>query len=296
MDNIIRGGKVARGCDLCLRGAKSVIFITGLCPLKCFYCPVSRDRFGRDVMYVNDVPVQGIEDIVREVDAAGSVGAAITGGDPSVVAERVAEVARALKDAFGRDFHIHMYTHALNLSQKAAEVLAASSVDEVRVHAVSTAQVMGREGGLRALKAAGKAVGLEVPAVPGLERHIVDVMVHLHGMGLIDFVNLNELDASEGNLGPLRALGLSIDGAYVRESLHAAERMMRMAWDAGVRVPMHFCRSKVKDLAQIGARLFRQAMLNAAPYEDVLADGSRRDRRGNRIVIKYGARELSFDS
>ncbi len=296
MDNIIRGGKVARGCDLCLRGAKSVIFITGLCPLKCFYCPVNRERFGRDVMYVNDVPVRGVADVVREVHAAGSVGAAITGGDPSVVPGRVAEVAAALKDAFGRDFHIHMYTHVLNLSQKSALTLAGAPIDEVRVHAVAPAQVKGRERHIETLRASGKSVGLEAPAVPGLERHIADVIVHLHGMGLIDFVNLNELDASESNLDQLRRLGYTIDGTYVRESAAAAERIMRLAWDAGARVPIHFCRSKVKDWAQIGARLFRQAMLNAAPHEEVLADGSRWDRHSGRIVVKYGDRELSYDT
>lgn len=42
------------GCKLCLMGLKSILFITGLCNVKCFYCPVSRERIGRDVIYIND--------------------------------------------------------------------------------------------------------------------------------------------------------------------------------------------------------------------------------------------------
>ncbi|MCC6019997.1 MAG: hypothetical protein LM577_01310 [Thermoproteaceae archaeon] len=42
-----------RGCELCLLGAKSFVFITGPCLLGCFYCPMGADRLGRDVIYVN---------------------------------------------------------------------------------------------------------------------------------------------------------------------------------------------------------------------------------------------------
>ncbi|MFP3348773.1 MAG: radical SAM protein, partial [Thermoproteus sp.] len=38
----IHSGPLAKGCDMCLVGAKAVIFITGLCRYRCFYCPVDR--------------------------------------------------------------------------------------------------------------------------------------------------------------------------------------------------------------------------------------------------------------
>jgi Uncharacterized conserved protein related to pyruvate formate-lyase activating enzyme len=106
----IHSGPLAKGCDMCLVGAKAVIFITGLCRYRCFYCPVDRERFGRDVIYVNDVRADTVGDVVREVAASGAAGVAITGGDPLEVPERVVEVSSALKREFGRGFHIHLYT------------------------------------------------------------------------------------------------------------------------------------------------------------------------------------------
>nr|WP_245521950.1 radical SAM protein [Pyrobaculum neutrophilum] len=265
--NVVYRGAMAKGCELCLLGAKSVIFITGLCPLSCPYCPVSAERFGKDVMYVNDMPVSRLEDIPRVVAEYASEGAAITGGDPSVVAERVKTVADLLKREFGEGFHIHMYTHVLNLDGRRAGLIASSRVDEVRIHATSISQVRGREKYVKALAASGKTVGAEVPALPGLERQIAEAVNAL--APYISFVNINELDISETNRERLRAMGYKAEGLNVAGSLEAARKIAEM-----VTVPAHICTGRSKDLIQMGTRLFRHAMATAAPAEHVQDDGT----------------------
>ena len=79
-----------------MAGAKSVLFVTGVCRDSCFYCPVSRDRRGRDVVYVNEVPVGSLKDVVEEVAASMSEGVGITGGDPLLALERVVEYVKLL--------------------------------------------------------------------------------------------------------------------------------------------------------------------------------------------------------
>jgi len=296
--NVTFRGRVAQGCELCLLGAKSVIFITGLCPLSCPYCPVSAERFGRDVIYVNDVPVHRVEDIPQIVAEYASDGAAITGGDPSVVPERVKAVADILKREFGDGFHIHMYTHILNLNSRRTGIIAASRVDEVRIHVTSREQARGKEKYVKALAASGKAIGVEVPALPGFEHQIAEAINHL--APYISFVNINELDVSEANRRRLKALGYKAEGLNVPGSLQAARKIAEL-----VTVPVHICTGRTKDMAQVGTRLFRHAMATARPNEYVQDDGTIvYDEEGNhprslrakkiRVKLTTGGRTLEI--
>ncbi len=276
-------------------GVKSVLFITGLCPLNCFYCPVDRDRFGRDVMFINDRPVNKFpDDIIDELDRAGSNGLAITGGDPIMVVDRVVEVVKVLKDNYGPNFHIHMYTHALNLSEGSVRKLAKSGIDEVRVHAISPGQLAGKLGLLRILREAGIELGLEVPALPRFEDGIIKAAEVLIVNGLISFVNLNELDVSPANIGNLVRMGYepgpdgNVIGSAEAGVKIASEIRRRWPW-----VSVNVCTTRYKDLVQIGSRLFRISMRSSAGGEVVLDDGTVESRGGGGVVIRLriGGRE-----
>ncbi|ADY02424.1 Radical SAM domain protein [Vulcanisaeta moutnovskia 768-28] len=293
-------GEFARGCRQCQLGIKSVLFITGICPLNCFYCPVSRDRFGKDVMFINDRPVSKFpDDIIDELDRAGSNGLAITGGDPIMVVDRVVELVRLLKDTYGRDFHIHMYTHVLNINEDAIKKLAGSGIDEVRIHAVNPAQLSGKLGLLKMLKDAGIELGLEVPALPRFENDIVKVAELLINNGLISFVNINELDVSPANINNLISMGYkpgpdgSVIGSIDAGIKIATEIRRRWPW-----ISVNVCTSRYKDLAQIGARLFRINMRVSGGDEVVLDDGTVESRGEGGVVIKLriGNREYDVES
>ncbi|MFP3281075.1 MAG: radical SAM protein [Vulcanisaeta sp.] len=288
-------GELARGCRQCLLGTKSILFITGLCPLNCFYCPVSRERFGRDVMFINDRPVIRFpDDIIDELDRAGSNGLAISGGDPIVVVDRVVYLVKLLKESYGPSFHIHMYTHALNLNRDAVGKLASSGIDEVRIHAISPTQLSGKLELIRILRDAGISVGLEVPALPRFENEILKVAETLIGNGLITFVNINELDVSPANIDNLTRMGYvpgpngSVVGSLDVGLRLASEIRRRWPW-----VNVNVCTSRSKDIAQLGARLFRMSLRMSKGDEVVLDDGTVEQWVGAGPVIKLriGGRE-----
>ncbi len=279
-------------------GIKSVLFITGLCPLNCFYCPVNRDRFGRDVMFINDRPVNKFpEDIIDELDRAGSNGLAITGGDPIMVVDRVVELVRILKDNYGQDFHIHMYTHVLNASEGAIKKLAGSGIDEIRIHATNPTQLNGKLDLIKALKDAGIELGLEVPALPRFENDIIKVVEIINK--LIDFVNLNELDVSPANIEALINMGYrpGLDGSVIGSIdagiKIASEIRRRWPW-----INVNVCTSRYKDLAQMGSRLFRINMRISAGDEVVLDDGTleNQSNRGLTIRLRIGGKEYTVES
>ncbi|HDN75817.1 MAG TPA: 4Fe-4S cluster-binding domain-containing protein, partial [Acidilobales archaeon] len=103
-------GELAVGCKLCKEGLKSTLFLTGLCPERCFYCPISFERRGKDVTFINEVLVKDLSDVIIEVIASRSRGIGITGGEPLVRFNKLVKVIKELKEFFGDEFHIHLYT------------------------------------------------------------------------------------------------------------------------------------------------------------------------------------------
>ncbi|RLE80850.1 MAG: radical SAM protein, partial [Thermoprotei archaeon] len=115
LGNIVYGD-LCEGCRICMHGRKAVIFITGLCPVNCFYCPISAERRGKDLTFVNERQVSSLKELLEEVELMDAEGAGITGGEPLVRLERTINYIRELKKHFGKDFHIHLYTSSQVLS------------------------------------------------------------------------------------------------------------------------------------------------------------------------------------
>ncbi|MBW2971827.1 4Fe-4S cluster-binding domain-containing protein, partial [Candidatus Woesearchaeota archaeon] len=103
-------GTLTTGCQHCVRGEKLVLFVTGLCPRHCSYCPISDLKHQHDVTYANEWPTADIKDIIEEATLTDAKGAGFTGGDPLVKLARTAAFIKALKRRFGKKFHIHLYT------------------------------------------------------------------------------------------------------------------------------------------------------------------------------------------
>ena len=62
------------GCRICRQGAGLVLFVTGKCERRCFYCPISLERRGQDVVFADEQPVQKIADILEEARAIRALG------------------------------------------------------------------------------------------------------------------------------------------------------------------------------------------------------------------------------
>ncbi|MHA1938285.1 MAG: radical SAM protein, partial [Candidatus Thorarchaeota archaeon] len=55
--NSLLVGAMPTGCKMCARGSKMVLFVTGICDSACFYCPLSQDKAGNDVVFADEMPV-----------------------------------------------------------------------------------------------------------------------------------------------------------------------------------------------------------------------------------------------
>ncbi len=254
-----------------------VLFVTGLCRFRCFYCPVSPKRNQLDVIYANERLVRSDDDVIEEALAIGAAGTGITGGDPLGVVDRVEHYVRLLKREFGAEHNIHLYTHEPNPEKLAR--LARAGLDEFRLHIPHYLWgPLSSEGGayrsvLEQAPRWGIRRGVEIPVLPEKEAELRRLLKTLDAIG-IDFVNLNELEFSETNETKMRERRYRVDprnGWGVRGSRAVAERLVR---ELSLSVPVHYCSSRFKDGVQLRQRLLRQAERTAPAFAEHTGDGT----------------------
>ena len=254
-----------------MNGSKMVLFITGRCGTDCFYCPVSDEKKGNDLTFANEKRIAGTEEIIAEAVSMDATGTGITGGDPLLSMERTLKAIHMLKKELGKDHHIHLYTSTIDLDKTMA--LEAAGLDEIRFHPpISVWECIGTTDLGLIVSSVKMDVGVEVPALPdaqdGLERLVGDVI----GLG-VDFVNMNELEFSEGNWGMMKDRGYELKdelSSAILGSESTAKRIMKRFPDANI----HFCSSSFKDSVQLRKRLIRTAERTAKEYDVVTEDGT----------------------
>lgn len=254
-----------------------VLFVTGICRFRCFYCPVSPTRNQLDVVYANERRVRTDDDVIEEARAIGAAGTGITGGDPLGVVDRVEHYVRLLKREFGPEHNIHLYTHEPNPEKLAR--LAGAGLDEFRLHIPHYLWgPLSTDGGayravLEAAPEWGVRRGVEIPVLPEKEAELRRLLRTLDAIG-VDFVNLNELEVSETNEAKMHERGYRVDprnGWGVRGSRAVAERIVR---ELALGVPVHYCSSRFKDGVQLRQRLLRRAERTAPSFAPRTEDGT----------------------
>ncbi len=257
------------GCRLCHRGAKMVLFITGVCGRGCFYCPVSAERKEVDATYANERRIGAVEDVIEEAKRMSALGTGITGGEPLARTERVLYYIRLLKETFGRDHHIHLYTCTAP-SRETLEALHDAGLDEIRMHPPEGCWD-GFYGSIYHLAlnqaiAIGMSAGVEIPAirpVPVIEKSVADAG---------GFLNLNELEFSETNCEAMKERGYALRDD-VSNAVEGSEKLGREIVLNSI-ANTRYCSSRFKDAVQLRERLKRTASNVARPFDEITDDGT----------------------
>ncbi|MCX8172186.1 MAG: radical SAM protein [Archaeoglobaceae archaeon] len=268
------------GCKLCRRGAKLVLFITGICRSSCYYCPISKERIGKDVIFANEREVKSEKDFISEVELMSAEGVAITGGEPLLKLERVLKFVRLSKRL---GLHVHIYTSI----PAGEEILKKLNVDEIRFHPPELMNPELYEEPIRIAKKLGIDVGFEIPAIH-YDHRIVEIVNKNDA-----FLNLNQLEASETNWSKLEERGFKINDYYVE--IPEVVKMFEKA------EKFHYCSARFKDVAQFRRRLIRMAM-NHPDFYLITRDGTLlccriegETKRAKKILKISGYEFLVFD-
>ena len=267
-------GRLPKGCELCEKGGKMVLLVTGKCDKKCYYCPLSSEKRGKDVFFANERRVESPDELVDEARLMNALGTGITGGDPLLEVEKTVASIKALKKRFGKSHHIHLYT--TQTDGKKIRKVANAGLDEIRFHPplAMWGQLEGSpfENAVSLSKKLGLDVGLELPVIPGRESDLI-AAIRFADKNMLDFVNLNELEFSETNWRALRTLDFDVRDD-VSSGVEGSERLAHDLLRLDTDVPLHYCSASFKDGVQLRRRIMRRARNVRRPYEILTRDGT----------------------
>ncbi len=302
-------GELPQGCRLCISGEKLVLFVSGLCPRNCFYCTLSDKRKNADKSWANEQLIESDEDLLKEAKLCQARGAGITGGEP-LLRKNIGKTLHCialLKKNFGKDFHIHLYTSGIGMSDAVLQQLEDAGLDEIRFHLD-----INNEANWKILLPALKHkfnVGVEIPCIPGTFGKLKKLALWLDAEGA-KFLNLNEFELSELQYEEMQKRGFILASGGIRQVkgsrelaqkllsfaaknpvAHSArsqlfraclEKLSNRSWK-DLRAPsvpqnckmlsVHFCPTMLKDVYQYTNRIRRRAESIKKPFETVTKEG-----------------------
>ncbi|MDP3918697.1 MAG: radical SAM protein [Nanoarchaeota archaeon] len=244
-----KNGDLTRGCQLCVKGRKLVLFITGVCPRSCYFCPLSEQKFHKDVIYANERKIEDLNEIIEEAKLSCSYGCGITGGDPLAKFDRTIEVIKLLKKEFQK-FHIHLYTSLNLVDEDKLRKLEESGLDEIRFHLDFDDEQYWEKIKLKT----SMKKGMEIPCIPGKDvKKMIDYV-----KDYVEFINLNELEYADAEHNKLGDMGFELKDP-LSCGIKGSEELAFEVMEAFPNLNIHYCTAKLKDSVQMMNRIANRA-------------------------------------
>lgn len=246
---------ICTGCRFCVKGQKLVLFISGKCSRNCWYCSLSKKRKNVDLIWANERPIESSSDLIKEAQESRATSAGITGGDPLLFLSRTIKFSKALKNKFGKKFHIHIYLPTKLVNSSNIKKLS-KYVDEFRLHPEFL--INNSLADIEKIKLVSKIVGkrrlgIELPMIPDKKKEILEFILKVQSH--ISFVNLNEFELSETNIDSLKRYNLEEGGYVITGSKPAGLWLLRELEKRKVKISVHLCTAELKNLHQFKNRL-----------------------------------------
>ncbi|GET25007.1 radical SAM protein [Prolixibacter sp. NT017] len=277
-DNIQTGFKETKvdtrnlspGCRLCGAGEWSCLFINNRCNAHCFYCPAPQETIG--VPETQTIDFHTPEEYVAYIKKMGFKGVSFSGGEPFLTFERVKTFLKALRDAFGNELYIWMYTNGILSTPQKLKELAELGLNEIRFDIGATNYN---------LKKVKQAIGIipvvtvEVPAVPDELEQLKKAVKELAEAGL-SHLNLHQMRLTPYNLPKLIDRNFQFaHGPRVTlpDSEITALKILEYTKQEQINLPVNYCSYAYKSRYQKSGFRNKLAPFIVKPFEEITEKG-----------------------
>lgn len=265
-------GNLSPGCLICGQGTWSCIYMNGLCTSNCFYCPQDRGIKEEREARTDNVQFRAPRDYVDYLKLLGFEGAGFSGGEPFIVFDKLCSYLECIRDEFGQEFYLWVYTNGDLVDKKKLKTLKALGLNEIRFN------ISAGNYGLEKVELAIpeiETVTVEIPAIPEDYPVVLEKMALMEKMG-VRHLNLHQLLVNEHNYRKLARRGYSFlhqHQAAVLESELAALKLIRHALEQDLTLPVNYCCAHYRTTFQGRGYRTRTARLVKKPFEDLTDTG-----------------------
>lgn len=238
---------LSKGCQLCGQGDWSCLFITGKCNANCFYCPANQEHDG--VPSTQLTSFDNPEDYIAYLEYFGFKGSSLSGGEPLIVFDRTLNYVTKIKQHFGDNIYLWMYTNGLLGYVEKFKQLANAGIDEVRFDIGAT------NYNLKFLKYVQGIIPnltVEIPAVPEEFNKLKQVIPELIDLGVKN-LNLHQLRLTNYNAPKLLKRNYTYlhgEQATVLESELTALKLIEFVDDNELNIGVNYCAFHFKNRFQ----------------------------------------------
>lgn len=283
--------RLSPGCRLCGEGQWSCLFINNLCNGKCFYCPTQQTDMARPETntLIFDEP-QSYVDYIRKF---GFKGVSISGGEPLISFDKSLAFVQAVKQAFGSEVYVWLYTNGILLTPDKVEAFKNAGLDEMRFDIGATDYHTDR---LKLAVGHIPTVTVEIPAVPQEEEMLKLKIRELKNLG-VSHLNFHQIRLTPYNFGQL----IEHDYTYthgekitVIDSELTALRLIRFTLDEHIDLPVNYCSFVYKNRHQKSANRQKHAPIVVYPWENITENGFMRNVFARVSAAKREAVQVEF--
>lgn len=267
-------GIMSRGCETCVNGLISFLYINGLCTRDCFFCPQNRTMAHERPTSSAGMVFHDPDHYVDYIEAFGFKGVGFSGGEPLLVMEKLLLFLNRIKKKFGDSVYTWFYTNGDLVDERKLKDLRDAGMDEIRFN------LSARDydwGPVRLARRFFDTVTVEIPAIPEDFERVIQILPPLGDIGVKHF-NVHQLNLSQYNFKKISGRDYSMfhtrdSGLVIHDSEMTALRLLKQSADQDFDFSLNYCSTIYKERYQSSGMRKRLARPVVADHETISDSG-----------------------
>ncbi len=296
-------GSLSPGCQTCVEGTWSCIYINSSCPKNCFFCPIPQNDRNKLPVVPENFFFTSVHEYIRYLKQFDFKSVSFSGGEPLLTLNRVLEYLNEIRRCFGAKHYIWAYTNGDFASEQTLALLKEAGLNELRV------DIAANNYDLTAVeKAVGyiDTVSVEIPAIPEDIENLKLLLKEMQNIG-VKHLNLHQLMKTKHNSDNLNQRGYSPvnedqypDQTPIMESELAALEILKHAIESDLDLGINYCSRCYKARFQGMAHRKRAALFCKDHKPDLTKTGYLRNividaSTEAAIIIKKQVKETEWE-